>query len=439
MIKKITIKKLFNLFDHEIDLFESGDLTIVVGQNGLGKTAILKIIHCILNKDLIKLSSIIFNSIIVEFSSGEKWEISKETPNNDNYKLMYELADTNSNLYVEMENHPNLIDEDEKIVVIKRLSNHEKNVENNFVFSKYSMEFRRFKRRLARVLPVYIREIDENEWHDRRNDVIYTLDELMVVFGDQIPAEIRNFEKLPAWYTGEVDKQNVFFIDTQRLLTSASNLNHNKRISETNNLFYSSVDEYSKDLTRIINETLAKATEISAKLDRSYPERLIEQYSNKSNKEENVEAELPLEDSLKKLETNRQILFNTGLLELNNNVNFSIINKSIKQLNDVSLNKLLRIYISDSAVKLEVFNDLANKIQLLLTIINKRFLKKKLSVNKQDGFVFTSTDKNETNIPLHSLSSGEQHILVLYYQLLFKVKPNTLLLLDEPEISLHIA
>ena len=33
----------------------------------------------------------------------------------------------------------------------------------------------------------------------------------------------------------------------------------------------------------------------------------------------------------------------------------------------------------------------------------------------------------------------EQHELVLVYRLLFKTQPGTLLLVDEPEISLHIA
>lgn len=36
------------------------------------------------------------------------------------------------------------------------------------------------------------------------------------------------------------------------------------------------------------------------------------------------------------------------------------------------------------------------------------------------------------------LSSGEQHELVLLYELLFKVGRDSLILLDEPELSLHV-
>ncbi len=39
---------------------------------------------------------------------------------------------------------------------------------------------------------------------------------------------------------------------------------------------------------------------------------------------------------------------------------------------------------------------------------------------------------------LKDLSSGEQHEVVLLYELIFKAKPNTTVLIDEPEISLHI-
>ncbi len=42
-------------------------------------------------------------------------------------------------------------------------------------------------------------------------------------------------------------------------------------------------------------------------------------------------------------------------------------------------------------------------------------------------------------VPPDALSSGEQHELVLMYDLLFKTKPGTFVMIDEPEISLHIA
>ncbi|MEC4867623.1 MAG: AAA family ATPase, partial [Jaaginema sp. PMC 1078.18] len=60
----------------------------------------------------------------------------------------------------------------------------------------------------------------------------------------------------------------------------------------------------------------------------------------------------------------------------------------------------------------------------------------------EKGFVFSTRYNNSlTNskqlLPTE-LSSGEQHELVLLYELLFKVEPNSLVLIDEPELSLHV-
>ena len=104
---------------------------------------------------------------------------------------------------------------------------------------------------------------------------------------------------------------------------------------------------------------------------------------------------------------------------------------------DKSNTNVLSVYIKDVKQKLSVFDELTEKIDLLIKIINNRFLHKKLSINKTDGFIFKTTEGKI--IPPTSLSSGEQHELVLLYEMLFKVKPNSLILIDEPEISLHVA
>ena len=80
----------------------------------------------------------------------------------------------------------------------------------------------------------------------------------------------------------------------------------------------------------------------------------------------------------------------------------------------------------------------ADKIDLFKRMIDRRrFSHKEIVISKEAGFKFVTQD-GET-LPLSTLSSGEQHELVLLYQLLFKTDPNSLILVDEPEISLHIA
>ena len=112
-------------------------------------------------------------------------------------------------------------------------------------------------------------------------------------------------------------------------------------------------------------------------------------------------------------------------------------NFQVKDSIDDSTRKLLSVYIEDVERKLNVFNDIHPKVELFKNIINKKYSFKSVTIDQGKGFIFT-TQEGEVLSPT-DLSSGEQHELVILYELLFKVKPNTLILIDEPEMSLHIS
>jgi predicted ATP-binding protein involved in virulence len=74
---------------------------------------------------------------------------------------------------------------------------------------------------------------------------------------------------------------------------------------------------------------------------------------------------------------------------------------------------------------------------LFKDLIDKRFIDKSIQIDRELGFRITS--RTDTIVPLDKLSSGEQHQLILVFDLLFEVTQNSLILIDEPEISLHVA
>ncbi|MDK9700758.1 MAG: ATP-binding protein, partial [bacterium] len=78
------------------------------------------------------------------------------------------------------------------------------------------------------------------------------------------------------------------------------------------------------------------------------------------------------------------------------------------------------------------------RIELFKNIINSRFLYKSFEIDKDKGFIIRSNHEASC-VPPSKLSSGEQHELVLAYQLLFKTKANSLIFIDEPELSLHVS
>ena len=76
-----------------------------------------------------------------------------------------------------------------------------------------------------------------------------------------------------------------------------------------------------------------------------------------------------------------------------------------------------------------------NKLDLYERIVNQKLTFKKMKLSSSNGIEVVSDEGR--NLSLSDLSSGEQEILVLFYKLIFESDVN-LLLIDEPEISLHI-
>ena len=70
-------------------------------------------------------------------------------------------------------------------------------------------------------------------------------------------------------------------------------------------------------------------------------------------------------------------------------------------------------------------------------IINARFLFKSIEMGENNLWGIVDKNGNEVD-EFNLLSSGEQHILILYDRLLFKTHPDTLVMIDEPELSMNV-
>lgn len=63
--------------------------------------------------------------------------------------------------------------------------------------------------------------------------------------------------------------------------------------------------------------------------------------------------------------------------------------------------------------------------------------KKTIKLNAKDGLRIL--DDTNYEVPLRKLSSGEQNLIILYFYLIFKTYKGTIVCLDEPENSMHVA
>ena len=105
---------------------------------------------------------------------------------------------------------------------------------------------------------------------------------------------------------------------------------------------------------------------------------------------------------------------------------------------------------SDLAKKREEYQDLAfglddyirrnyrlsESVVVFKDILNEMFYRKTIMINEKDSLVFRlDTGKD---LPLSALSYGEKNMVVIMYRLLFQTAEGSIVVIDEPENSLHI-
>ncbi|MGX5643068.1 AAA family ATPase [Bacillus toyonensis] len=393
-LKKISVTKLFGVFEHDIKLNTERGITIVIGENGLGKTKILEMVEAFFKGDFNLLKSIEFETLKFTFDDDIYWEVYKEEPIEKEISLLVKQNNEEEPFSLELEEfNPDRIEHE--AVKIARTSN-------------------------------FLRRVSVDRWINARTGESYTALELVTKYKRKnsisIGFDIIKESNPPHWFASRFEEIKVSLIETQRVYDFE---NPNRTPIET-------VKKYSNELTDLIRQRLTESTELSSKLDRTYPNRLIEElkYENR-----NI-SESELSNRLKELEDKRSLLDAVGLVETEKNPSLSLIDNPL-------VKNVLMLYVKDSFDKLSIFDEIAEKIRLLLKIINERFKHKRLYVNKDNGFLFRSTviqdEKSYKIIPLEQLSSGEKNELILFYNLIFNIPPNSLILIDEPEISLHIS
>ncbi|MDR6763597.1 putative ATP-binding protein involved in virulence [Flavobacterium sp. 2755] len=429
MITKIEVQGLYEVFNHSISLKDES-ITLILGENGLGKTLILKMIKAFFDKDFFELNSYHFTKFILNFDDESIITVSKGVKNNlsENFNIAYKRKSKNLEKYV-----LNLNSYKTTSGRININTKHFYGGGNGYDKSGnlvYYNDFNSTEFSLGIYLPPFVEKVGKNKWLDESRGVLMSTDDVLDYYQEYLPKHlIKDFNinsGLPKWLTDKTDSVNTKFIETQRLLT---------KIKAGESEYHSSVSRYSKELVEAIKNRTVAATDLASKLDRSYPNRVIHEIT-KIKKISDQEIEVGLSN----LNKRREVLNKVGLLDTEEE-NLQPINNAINRQqaeNKELLKDVLQIYLEDSNQKLEIYSDLASKLELFIDLINKRFLYKTISIDKKAGFVFTSSITNK-NIPLSGLSSGEQHELVLFYQLLFNTEPNSLLLIDEPEISLHIS
>ena len=83
------------------------------------------------------------------------------------------------------------------------------------------------------------------------------------------------------------------------------------------------------------------------------------------------------------------------------------------------------------------YYELAESAIVYVDIVNDLLIRKTVYINERS--ILNVRMDNGTGLPIDKLSSGEKQILIMFYLFLFEAKHRSLVIVDEPEISLHVA
>lgn len=376
---KIQFKGLFGRFDYTIEFKEDG-LTIITGPNGFGKSTIL---NCI-------------------------------------YQLHKEVEGIPYFFNLDFEEVIFFIHNKKKLKIVRRAGKLVINDKTDSIIDLKGIE-RYFSRQ-----PLYYK-IDEYKWVNRRTSEVITLDKIIAdeslldsysednfienglpnrPISALVRMDLREFSK-------ELGK--VFYIREQRLVSEEFDRFDESRLKDE-------IKELPKKFKLLLDRNSSEYSSKSNELDSSYPIRLF------NNKE-----------AITKDEFNQKIELMTEKFQKLNKFDLSRIQDLSNLEFKEEFSKALKIYFDDFDEKYQIYENFINQLELFTDIINKKLNFKEIEISREKGISIKDTDFKGKQISLSQLSSGEKQEIILFYKLIFETPENTLLLIDEPEISLHIA
>lgn len=383
-LQRVEVEGLFGIYDHRFDLELNSRVTLLHGPNGVGKTTILKMVDALLTERFGYFRTIPFSRLLLGFEDGAELEVNKKSA-----------------------------EDDPDVGAVHLMANGASETSPIRFTSSAEAIAAQFE---------YLEPAGDNAWVDLRDGERLTDAEVMVRFGRRRLGGPSPAGRDVQWLHEFLGAAESYFIEAQRLVRSRYFAGWRRRQEAP----ISRVVECSRDIKRRIDDTMADYGRQAQSLDQSFPQRLLQRDASSAN--------LPVEEIRKRmssLDRKTDELKEIGILDETPMRRFQVVGDI-----DMPQAGVMTLYVQDTEEKLQVLEDLAKRVRLLLKSLNGKFRHKKVRVDREAGLAVAGDGSDA--LPLDSLSSGEQHELILHYDLLFKVPGNTVVLLDEPELSLHI-
>lgn len=228
----------------------------------------------------------------------------------------------------------------------------------------------------------------------------------------------------PDWLQAATQDFSVLFLTDRRLVVEETGRHDRATRAEP---IKEAVTEYSEDLRLRMQAAFAEYADRVRALDREFPAKVLQamRRPRKGDTVDNARADLA------QVEQKREALLSAGLIPIDEPM--TVASRSLRD-HEIPV---IRTYADAELEKFRSLDQLLARVNAFTGFMNARYSGKQIRINRDRGFVIELADG--TQIDPANLSSGEQQILVLAYQVIFRTVPNTLVLIDEPELSLHVS
>ncbi|MGP2542005.1 AAA family ATPase [Yersinia sp. 2541 StPb PI] len=441
-IKGIKIDGLFEEFNYSLSF--NHDINIITSPNGYGKSTVLRLIYSFSTANFFSFFSEVFSEItfFIEsidrknirptLNSDDEYYCEDNSPSEVQHRSIFFEGDQKANNYgstylVQIKKMNNiisitdLIDKKNKTVIIDIDS---EGGSINDLWSKFEHDF------------PYINRVAYDRWENDLTGESYNKESILRVCGASTLAR-RNIPNIE-WVDEIARKIKSYYITTDRIKVSEySNIDPrfpNSSPRRRNNFSRKSmINILAGDVKSQIQQGIKSQFELGRRRESTFPQRLIQSLQG-------GEATARVEDvmkSIKDIQKYEERFSTLGILSNEKERTTEQLNQFFSYQNEGAGLTVLKVYLDDIKSKYKVLDNLAMKLNLFKNSVNKLLSFKQLEINFENGFVISPLRRGDIHLELTSLSSGEQHLIVMLGKLVFGATKGDVVLIDEPEISFH--
>lgn len=403
-ITSIEVRGLFGENDHEIPIL-GGRPVVLTGRNGSGKSTILRLVNAVAEADVQALSDLPLDQFVLRFSNAPEFRLISR--GSDGVQLQW--GDDQDFLHT-----PDIFSELPKWALeILKESDYRPDVAMDLLMEARNPSFEFNEDEFARARMLFRRLASDNRG------------------GFQIPDLLSRLAD--SLHTLYVTDQRLVAEDVQAPQMSQSQYRQMRR-PVRRRPHRLAVEAASSAIANAIRSADSRYARTAQESERSFPTRVLRAMVDRT-----TISEEDLQGLITRVNEERQHLRTVGLLDEDLR---DAPQLPLQELGDAHVRSVLATILESSIENMHSISALSAPLAAFKTFLDARFAPKQVVLDREEGMRIMLPAQQDlsrnTFIRPALLSSGEQQLTILAYEILFRLKKNTLVIIDEPELSLHL-